>query len=354
MTDVRKGMPPVALDEAEFKRRFRTQFVDPAYDRVAVELDRIADVAWDAYSHHRKAPRTEKAGSGFADPDYDLSVEWRETRDAIAQAEARQRDPNSPIHVVVVSGGARNEHTCPGEMSKTSRLAQAAVAALKDRDVVVDELDLSILTAEYGRKIYPCKGCLSTAMPLCHWPCSCYPNHALGQTQDFMAELYPRFARAHGIAIITPVYWHQSPSPLKLMIDRLVCADGGNPDPTTTHGKTPAEAKKLERDWPYPQHLAGRVFSVITHGDTEGTANLRSTLTDTLSEMGLVPAGTPALLDRYIGYYQPYATSHKDLDRDEALPVEVKHAMITLVERIVQLRAGTAVPGVDLKPPRRK
>jgi hypothetical protein len=39
---------------------------------------------------------------------------------------------------------------------------------------------------------------------------------------------------------------------LKLMIDRLVCADGGNPDPTTTHGKKPEEAKALElQGWGY-------------------------------------------------------------------------------------------------------
>jgi hypothetical protein len=31
------------------------------------------------------------------------------------------------------------------------------------------------------------------------------------------------------------------------MMDRLVCADGGNPDPTTTHGKKADEAKALER-----------------------------------------------------------------------------------------------------------
>ncbi|AZO41480.1 hypothetical protein EJ076_10325 [Mesorhizobium sp. M7D.F.Ca.US.005.01.1.1] len=24
-------------------------------------------------------------------------------------------------------------------------------------------------------------GCFSTAAALCHWPCSCYPNHSLGQ-----------------------------------------------------------------------------------------------------------------------------------------------------------------------------
>lgn len=29
---------------------------------------------------------------------------------------------------------------------------------------------LSEPTSSYGRRTHPCKGCLSTAMPLCHWP----------------------------------------------------------------------------------------------------------------------------------------------------------------------------------------
>jgi len=81
--------------------------------------------------------------------------------------------------------------------------------------------------------------------PLCHWPGSCYPNHALGQTGDWMADIYPMWVAAHG-SIVCPVNWYQAPSSLKLMIDRLVCADGGNPDITATRGKDPARAKELE------------------------------------------------------------------------------------------------------------
>ena len=75
-----------------------------------------------------------------------------------------------------------------------------------------------------------------------------------------MNELYPRWVARTAIAIVTPVYWYQAPIVLKLMIDRLVCADGGNPDQTTTHGKDAAKAKALElAGWPYPRHLAGRL-----------------------------------------------------------------------------------------------
>lgn len=66
---------------------------------------------------------------------------------------------------------------------------------------------------------------------------------------------------AHGIMIVTPVNWYQTSSPLKLMIDRLVCADGCNPDPTKTHGKNAKEAKLIELNgWDHPRHLAGRQF----------------------------------------------------------------------------------------------
>src|SRR5206468_2353987 len=116
-----------------------------------------------------------------------------------------------------------------------------------------------------------CKSCVSTAMPLCHWPCSCYPNYSLDQTGDWMNEIYPLWVAAHGILIVTPVNWYHVPGGLKAMMDRLVCADGGNPDPTSTHGKNADEAKALElKGWPYPRHLAGRHFGLIVHGDSVG------------------------------------------------------------------------------------
>jgi multimeric flavodoxin WrbA len=226
-------------------------------------------------------------------------------------------------------------------MSKTFRLAALAREEIERAGVTCDFLDLSLLTAEYGRQILPCKACVSTAMPLCHWPCSCYPNHAMGQVVDWMNELYPRWVAAHGVMIVTPVYWYQAPSVLKLMIDRLVCADGGNPDQTTTHGKTVAEAKALElAGWPYPRHLAGRVFSVVVHGDTVGAETLRRSLSDWLTDMKLLPAMAQGGIDRYVGYYEPYATSHEALDQDEAVQRETRGAARALVEAVTLSRAG--------------
>jgi multimeric flavodoxin WrbA len=337
---VRKGQASVALSREEFVRRLRERFYDPAFDRVSNELDRVIAVAWEGYEAYRKSPQTRKAGPGFADPEQELPIEWLDTRQRIFDAARLQSDRSSPSRVLLVSGAARHDQTCPGEMSKTFRMVQIAREELERAQITCDLLDLSLLTAEYGRQILPCKACVSTAMPLCHWPCSCYPNHAMGQVNDWMNEIYPRWVAAHGVMIVTPVYWYQAPSVLKLMMDRLVCADGGNPDPTTTRGKNPEVAKTLElAGWSYPRHLAGRVFAVVVHGDTVGAETLRRSLSDWLVDMKLIPA-TVASIDRYVGYYEPYATSHEALDRDEALQTEVRNVAKGLVSAVKLMRDG--------------
>jgi hypothetical protein len=91
------------------------------------------------------------------------------------------------------------------------------------------------------------------------------------------------------------------------MIDRLVCADGGNPDPTTTHGKDAAAAKAIElAGWPYRKHLAGRAFAVVAHADAAGAGTLRRMLADWLTDIGLVQAGKAGEVEAYIGYYKPW------------------------------------------------
>ncbi len=220
----------------------------------------------------------------------------------------------------------------------------------------IDILDLSRLTSEFGKKIHPCKSCVSTAMPLCHWPCSCYPNYALDQTDDWMNEIYPLWVAAHGIMIVTPVNWYHAPAGLKAMIDRLVCADGGNPDPTSTHGKKAAEAKALElQGWPYPKHLDGRHFAVVVHGDTVGAETLRRSLSDWLTDMSLVQASRTAEVDGYIGYMEPYASSHQALDEDEEFQEQTRNAARALGNAILLSHEGKYErPDDDLEDPNPK
>ena len=356
MTSVRKGQAPAKLGRDEFHLHFRRAYYDPAYDKVADALDAIEEVAWDAYTKGRKAPRTVKAGPGFADPDYDLSIEWKEARDRLLAAEARQKDPATKDRILLVNGAARNDGSCPGEVSKSWRLTMLARDTLQAQGVEADVLDLSLLISDYDRHIHPCKGCVSTAMPLCHWPCSCYPNHAERQTGDWMNEIYERWVLAHGVIIVTPVYWYQTPAVLKLMIDRLVCADGGNPDPTSTQGKKPEIAKDIERaGWDSPKHLAGRAFGLVVHGDVAGIEGTRRALSDWLNWMGLVDSGSFGLLDRFVGYYESYADSHEALDRDTAMQEEVRNVARAVAEAVREVRAGRVqVVCHGLKDPRPK
>lgn len=353
---VRKSGEEWKLERDEFRKRFQNKFYDPAFDSHRNEIKGLEEIAWQAYAEGRKAPRTEKAGPGYKNPDYDLSSEWVEAKRAIAEAQDLHDDHSKPARVLLICASDRNDQTCPGEISKSWRLTMIAEEALKEEGLIVEVLNLSKMTSEYGKVIYPCKGCVSTAMPLCHWPCSCYPNHSLNQVNDWMNEIYPMWVRAHGIMIITPVYWHQAPSALKLMIDRLVCADGGNADPTSTDGKKADIAKKMELDgWDYPRHLQGRVYSVIVHGDTVGVDDLKNSLTGWLNEIMLIPSSVYGQIGRYIGYYGTYAESHDELDKDHALMEEVKLSSEALAMNIVAERAKKLVTQVpDLNDPRPK
>ncbi len=354
---VRRQSQWVPLTKEQFRERFFAKFYDPVFEEVRPELEKVFEKAWDGYIVYRKSPRKKPAGPDYADPAFELPIEWLETRAKIDAAERRQKDRNSPSRILIVNGSTRSEHTCPGEISKTRRLAQHAqktIESLPGHEV--DFLDISTLADEPWKVIHPCKACVSTSQALCHWPCSCYPNHALGQTNDWMQEIYPRWVAAHGVFILCPVHWYQAPASLKLMIDRLVCADGGNPDPTTTRGKDPALAKELElKGWPYPKHLAGRAFAIVAHADAAGPENLRRMLADWLTDIGMIQAGPQAALDTWIGWYRPYATSHEDLDADEDTFVQVGQAALSLANMVRQIRSGAYhAPNAGLHSPREK
>lgn len=352
--DVRKSNQEWKISRTEFMRKFHENFYDPSFDSHRESIDSLAEIAYENYLNGRKAPRVKKGGKGFKSPEYELSLEWLNTKREIDHAQKKHEE--GELGILLINASHRNDHTCPGEISKSSRLFDIAQSVFKEENIHIETLDLSELNSHYGKKIHPCKGCVSTAMPLCHWPCSCYPNHSLGQVQDWMNEIYPKWVRAHGIMIITPVYWHQSPSALKLMIDRLVCADGGNPDPTSTLGKNPQLAKEIELSgWDYPRHLSGRCFSVVVHGDAMGVDDSKGVLCDWLEEMDLIPTGNFGNLGRYIGYFGPYANSHEALDKDLAIQEEVRNAarsliLVTRDQREMKLKS--LIP--NLKDPRPK
>ncbi|SRR5258706_9541539 len=76
----RKGMPSAQLSKEEFVKRFRSRFYDPAFEPFTNEIEKIIEKAWDGYHQYRKSPRTTRAGRGFADPEFELPLEWSETQ----------------------------------------------------------------------------------------------------------------------------------------------------------------------------------------------------------------------------------------------------------------------------------
>ena len=122
--DVRTGQAPAKLGRNEFHLQFMRSYADPRFDDVHDALAQVEEVAWRNYDDSRKAPVTQKAGSGFADPDYDMSVEWKATRDRLIEAERVQKDGATRSRVLLINASARNDGTCPGEISKTHRMVE--------------------------------------------------------------------------------------------------------------------------------------------------------------------------------------------------------------------------------------
>ena len=121
MTTIRTGQAPDTLSREAFGARFRASFIDPAYRAEDAAIVRMEAIAWEAYNEGRKAPFTQKAGAGYTDPAYDLSTEWVATKARIDAAQARWALADTPTRALLVCGSARNDGTCPGEMSKSFR-----------------------------------------------------------------------------------------------------------------------------------------------------------------------------------------------------------------------------------------
>lgn len=126
---VRTGQLDVSLTREEFAARFRGNFYDPAFESAEKEIEVLTEIAWRSYREYHKSPRTVPAGPEFADPGYPLPVEWLDTRRRIHAAQAERARRRDRSRVLIVNGSARNDQTCPGEMSKTHRLVQLACSS---------------------------------------------------------------------------------------------------------------------------------------------------------------------------------------------------------------------------------
>ena len=209
--------------------------------------------------------------------------------------------------VLIIAGSNRRQYACPGVDSKARMLALRMADRLPT-DWEVDFEDLG--NVDRRPRIQPCNACVSTSMALCVWPCNCYERGNRSEP-DLMwdLDLYARLERADAWAIIGPINWYGPTSTLKLMFDRLVCMNGGNPREDLIRHKDPELAMQLERspEWRNlsENHLEGRTAGFFCYGDRGG---------DEVDE-----DGRPRLL-RHAAYFDPFTEPFDD-DRDAYAPL---------------------------------
>jgi hypothetical protein len=222
-------------------------------------------------------------------------------------ANGRLPTAQRPFRVLLLSGSNRRQYNCPGVDSKSRTL----MLRLADRLPQDWEIDLEDLGNVYGRpKIQGCNACVSTSMALCCWPCNCYePNNKDEPDLMWDLDLYARLDLADAWAIIGPVNWYGPSTNLKLMFDRLVCMNGGNPREDLIGHKDPEKARALEHSPEWEKlsvnHLGGRTAAFFCYGDGGS------------DEIG--PDGRPRAL-RHKHYFDPEKEPFDD-DRDTYAPL---------------------------------
>jgi hypothetical protein len=200
-----------------------------------------------------------------------LAVEGERSGAVMKPNNENGRLPTSerPLRVLIVSGSDRRQYNCPGVDSKSRTL----MLRMADRLPQEWEIDYEDLGNIYGRpKIQSCNACVATSMALCVWPCNCYEKGNKAEP-DLMwdLDLYARLDLADAWAIIGPHYWYGPTSNLKLMLDRLVCMNGGNPREDLIDHKDPEKAMALEHspEWVALSlnHLEGRTAAFFCYSD---------------------------------------------------------------------------------------
>jgi hypothetical protein len=212
-----------------------------------------------------------------------------------------------PFRVLIISGSDRRQYNCPGVDSKS----RTFMMRMSERLPQEWEIDYEDLGNVYARaRIQSCNACVSTSMALCVWPCNCYePKSKLEPDLMWNLDLYSRLDLADAWAIIGPVNWYAPTTNLKLMFDRLVCMNGGNPKEDLIEHKNAELAMKLEHSPEWEElsvnHLEGRTASFFCYGDGGG---------DELDE-----TGRPDIL-RHKEYFDPEKEPFEN-DRDSYAPL---------------------------------
>ena len=284
----------------------------------------------------------------------------------MAQARERLKAAQAPpgrtrhalARAVDLRGASRNDGTCPGEMSKTWRLTEIVREVLDSAPASRPTCwTSSLLTSRLRPPHPPLQGLRvdrHAAVPLAVQLLS---QPRLGQTDDWMNEIYERWVAAHGVLIVTPVLLVPGAQPAEADDGPAGLRRRRQPRPDHDRRQGPRQgqgARARGLGLPASTWPAAPTAWWCTATWPASRACAARCATGSTGWAWWTPASRPRL-DRYIGYYEPYATSHDALDGDEAVQEEVRNVARAVVQAVRGLRNGTRVQRDSrLRRPRQK
>ena len=181
------------------------------------ELEKVFEKAWDGYHVYRKWPRVVSTRVRVQRIRATaLPPEWLESPcSESSQAETTAEGSGVAVRASSSSTARRAASTRVPARSRR-RGGSRSVRASSSRRCRITRSTFSTCRRcadEPWKVIHPCKALrVDGACRSATGRARCYPNHALGQTNDWMAEIYPRWVAAHGVFILCPVHWYQAPA----------------------------------------------------------------------------------------------------------------------------------------------
>ncbi|MEK6875608.1 MAG: flavodoxin family protein [Nanoarchaeota archaeon] len=227
------------------------------------------------------------------------------------------------IKLWIINASPREKNNCPQEKSKSQRIAEYIFKIAKKEG---DEIYLTNLY-EYP-PIGPCKGCVSTVMSLCHYPCDCYPD--IKYPEDPMQEFYKIGERVDGIIFVTPVHWWSFSSYLSLFLGRLCCVDGGRKNANNKDKKFEINLIKSGK-FKSKKHWAGKIAGIYTI--SESTTGAAEPLAMTLNWMGFwIPPY--CISEEIVGNEVQYHDHQKALDKNSCSWDSARYLILNVIEAI--------------------
>ncbi len=346
------------VPEDVFRERLRERFYDPKFDAASAQVEQLIGIAWQVYSESHKSPRTRAAGQGFADPTMQLSVQWLATRDAIAAAQrAARRSGRAIARAVDLRLGAQRPDLSGRDVEDVpTRDSRRAACSTSFATSSVDLLDLSRLTCGVRPQYLSVQGVRldrDAAVPLAVLvlpESRARPGAGLdGRDLPALGRRARRHDRHAGLLVPGAEHAEADDRPAGVRRRRQ-----SRSDLDWRQGRREGQGARAGRLAVSASPRGPRFFRrrARRRRGCRGAASLahrlaRRPATD-------FRAGPAANIDRYVGYYEPYATSHDALDEEAAFHEEVRNAARALMGKVRELRGGKRFDAGQLEEPRPK